>query len=212
MSHMVLRSGVCFSPVSGRAKHASVIPLRSLVMAVLLSVAGRWTAAQTCTAPPTEARALRLIGTNPTQLMWQPPMDPGGTQTIAYDVLRSQARDGFTSATCVVRGTSDLSIVDPTPPAPILFYLVRAKNACGETLGTDSSGIPATGPPCLLEDGTSCAYDTECAGGGCCSGICTDVVTDPEHCGACTYVCSSNHVTSRTCSSRVCGGTCSPGF
>jgi hypothetical protein len=33
---------------------------------------------------------------------------------------------------------------------------------------------------------------------------------DPDHCGSCTAVCSTNHMASRACTDGFCGGTCAP--
>src|SRR5262245_62911894 len=156
-------------------------------------LSARGAAAQTCTGAPSEARGLTLSGTNPTQITWMPPSDSGGTQTIVYDVLRSPVSDGFLAATCVASGFPGLGVGDATMPAPIFFYLVRAKNGCGGTLGTNSAGLPTAGAPCQFGNGNACLYDNECAGGGCCAGFCSTLASDPDHCGGCANVCSSTH-------------------
>src|SRR5512144_3334492 len=84
--------------------------------------------AQSCTSAPAEAVDLHLIGSNPTQLFWGPPADPGGTQTVAYDVLRSPAPDGFLSAFCLASGVTAIGVGDALTPPHIFYYLVRAKN------------------------------------------------------------------------------------
>lgn len=168
--------------------------------------------AQTCTGAPSEAHDLQLVGTNPTQLLWMPPANPGGTQTVVYDVLRSPAPDGFLAGVCVASGVPFLGIGDAQVPAHVFFYLVRAKNGCGGTLGTDSSGTPNSGADCLFGNGGACLYDNECASLSCCSGSCADLSTDPDHCGGCANACSSNHMATRTCGGSVCNGTCTAGF
>jgi hypothetical protein len=170
------------------------------------------TAAQTCTSAPSEALGLHLIGANPTQLLWGPPADPGGTQTVAYDVLRSPAPDGFLSSFCLASGVTAVGVGDAVTPVHIFYYLVRAKNGCGGTLGTDSSGNPTSGASCLSGNGGACLYDNECSSGSCCAGFCSDLSSNPDHCGGCANICSSNHMATRTCGGGVCNGACAAGF
>ncbi len=40
----------------------------------------------------------------------------------------------------------------------------------------------------------------------------THIAADPSNCGSCGNVCSSNHISSPTCTSSVCGGTCDTGW
>src|SRR5262249_39577888 len=141
------RFTVDYRPV-GEQYERSTWPCLTWAAAFLLMLSVRGTAAQVCTGAPSEARGLSLTGTNPTQITWMPPSDPGGTQAVVYDVLRSPVPDGFLSATCVVSGFPGLGVGDANMPTPILFYLVRAKNGCGGTLGTNSAGLPTAGAPC----------------------------------------------------------------
>jgi len=86
-----------------------------------------------------------------TTLTWRPPTDLGsGCSTVEYDVLRSVAPSNFTAAECLVSNISATSASDATTPAPgqTFFYLVRAENACGSNLGTDSAGNPTAGRSC----------------------------------------------------------------
>jgi hypothetical protein len=169
-------------------------------------------AAQSCTAAPSEALNLALAGAGTTQLSWLPPADPGGTETVVYDILRSPTPNGFLSGYCVVSGVAVLNASDAAVPTPIVYYLVRAKNGCGGSLGADSSATPRSGANCVFSNGGACFYDNECSGGGCCSGFCRDLSNDPDHCGGCANGCSAAHMASRTCSGGVCNGTCAAGF
>jgi hypothetical protein len=110
--------------------------------------AGTW-------APPGNARDLTLtpVDGSPevTALSWDAPLDPG-SNVVTFDVLGSVAPDGFespASASCLAT-TTGLSSQDPSIPGPgsVRFFLVRASNACGGSLGTDSAGAARIGIPC----------------------------------------------------------------
>ena len=55
---------------------------------------------------------------------------------------------GIGDAGCLQNGISQRSATDGTPPAGMLYYMVRAENACGGGLGNDSSGLPHPAPGC----------------------------------------------------------------
>jgi len=90
---------------------------------------------------------LLLSGPGPTKISWSVP-DRTGSNAPRYDVLRSASPSGFLGATCIVSDGTGTIAFDAEVPAPLLAYLVRAENACGGTLGTDSSGVPRTGALC----------------------------------------------------------------
>ena len=96
---------------------------------------------------PSPARTLEVSGGEMgLVLAWQAPLDPGAS-TMSYDVLRSADPSGFMSAECVataIEGTS----VTITPASGNEFYLVRSRDACGGTLGMDSTGSERPGPAC----------------------------------------------------------------
>ncbi|MBI5536645.1 MAG: hypothetical protein HY898_28255 [Deltaproteobacteria bacterium] len=46
----------------------------------------------------------------------------------------------------------------------------------------------------------------------CCTGSCSDLTADPQHCGACGTACSNNHVPTPTCAASVCTGVCENGY
>ncbi|HZN03120.1 MAG TPA: FG-GAP-like repeat-containing protein [Candidatus Polarisedimenticolia bacterium] len=85
------------------------------------------------------------------RLQWQAPASIGGL-LVHYDVLRSDSPwyFGWGSVACLeTNDAGDRQAVDPAPPAPIWYYLVRAGNACGEgSLGADSAGAPRQGVSC----------------------------------------------------------------
>jgi N-acetylneuraminic acid mutarotase len=99
---------------------------------------------------PGETGALNA-GPSKTALSWGAPTDPGGTGLL-YDVLRSPLATNFTAATCVSGVDSTNRAVDdatPVNPGEAVFYLVRAKNACGAgTIGAGSDGSPRSGAAC----------------------------------------------------------------
>lgn len=85
----------------------------------------------TAWSAPGEPTDLRFVPL-PTHdtLTWQAPAAPGGT-SLAHDVLRSASPSDFSSAACAGSDLAGTTLVDATPPTPLLFYLVRAQNACG---------------------------------------------------------------------------------
>jgi len=75
--------------------------------------------------------------------------EPGGTQPLVYDFLVSSSAVDFLTATCLESDDSDLVAVDATAVAQgtILFYLGRAENSCGGSLG-EGAGAERTGAAC----------------------------------------------------------------
>ena len=91
-------------------------------------------------------------GTGQTTISWNASV-PGGTLPAVYDALRSSDPADFQTATvCLESDDTDTSAVDSSSPGPgaVVFFLVRAQNACpgGGVLGTDSSGAPRPGIDC----------------------------------------------------------------
>jgi len=95
---------------------------------------------------PSEARNLALDAPGATVLSWTAPTAPGGA-TVLYDLVRDTS-PAFLGGSCVESGGSDLTAVDAASPAPVLFYLVRSRNACGGNLGANSNGVPRSYPAC----------------------------------------------------------------
>ena len=80
-------------------------------------------------------------------VQWTAPSSPGGT-TVLYDLVRGTAASDFQDAICLASGTLDTSAGDASLPGAVFYYLVRAANRCGGTLGTRSDGTPRTGRSC----------------------------------------------------------------
>jgi V8-like Glu-specific endopeptidase len=88
-----------------------------------------------------------------TQLMWDPPWEPGALEVV-YDTLRSEIPFDFAAAACV-ESDDGLDLMsedgDPILPGQTYFYLVRAQNFCPEgegSLGADSRLQQRQGRPC----------------------------------------------------------------
>jgi hypothetical protein len=156
-------------------------------------------------AVPTEAPGLVLTG-NPPSFSWSAPADPGST-VVRYDVLRGGTASGLDA--CVARneaGTAS-TVTDPLPFSP-LFYVVRAKNACGSSLGTDTNGAPRTGPDCFFGAGASCTASLECQTGCCSPNVCAPLGTI-SNCGSCGNACAGQTTSSdAVCAVGNCGMTC----
>jgi hypothetical protein len=99
-------------------------------------------------AAPSPAQDLRW-GAAESEWGWDAPAEPGAT-TVLYDVLRSADPTDFTAATCIASGQTTQTVGDSSSPLPgaLQAYLVRARNACGGTLGADSAGTPRSGAAC----------------------------------------------------------------
>ena len=87
-----------------------------------------------------------------TTLGWTPPADAGGTASPLYDLLVSSSSSDFSPgvASCLLTNSSSTTTTDAVAPLTghIRYYLVRAENACGGTLGSTSAGVPRTGRSC----------------------------------------------------------------
>ena len=112
----------------------------------LPSNAGHW-------GQPSEVRALSSMDHQ--TLHWVEPAFPGSAGLV-FDTLRStRAQDFVNGVTCVEASDgSDDAAIDGTEPDPgqTFFYLVRAKSACPNgvgSLGTDSSGSTRIGTTCF---------------------------------------------------------------
>jgi len=77
------------------------------------------------------------------------PADPGGTQAPVYDFLSSPNAADFLTATCLESDETDLVAGDATvvSPGTVLYYLGRAENSCGGSLGVGETA-ERTGSPC----------------------------------------------------------------
>ena len=97
-------------------------------------------------AAPSEARDLTLDVPGSTVLTWVAPAAPGST-AVLYDLLRDTS-PSFGTGICLESGDTNLTGTDASSPVNVLFYLVRSRNGCGASLGTNSQGAPRTAPAC----------------------------------------------------------------
>ena len=98
-------------------------------------------------AIPSPVQGLTVEKTGPNDVHWSAPTNPGGT-VVLYDTLRTDDPSNFDAAVCLESDDTDLSATDGTTPPALYAYLVRAQNACGGTLGTDSAGTKRSGAAC----------------------------------------------------------------
>ena len=96
---------------------------------------------------PSPARDLVVTADSGATFSWTAPEIPGAT-SVTYDLLRNSAAEDFTTATCVASGLTATTASDPAPTSGIVYYLVRASNACGESLGLSSVDLPRSGATC----------------------------------------------------------------
>ena len=100
----------------------------------------------------------------------------------------------------------------------------KQTDGCEINPQTDVNNCGACGTVCSSQNITRA-----CAGGSCSTGVCSGVFldcnnnkqtdgcetnpqTDANNCGACSSVCSSNNMATRTCTAGSCSGTCNAGF
>ncbi len=86
-------------------------------------------------------------GADTSAMQWTPPALPGGTG-LRFDLLRATVSNDWSARVCIASNQAGASASDPAPPGAIFYYIVRSENACGGTLGTNSSGTPITAPSC----------------------------------------------------------------
>jgi large repetitive protein len=96
-------------------------------------------------AVPSEALNLTLDAPGATNFTWSAPSSPGAT-AVLYDFLRD-TDPTFPARSCLETGGTDLVAVDSTNPVAVLYYLVRARDACGGNLGTDWKVVPRVVTP-----------------------------------------------------------------
>jgi hypothetical protein len=84
---------------------------------------------------------------------------------------------------------------------------------CGDC-HLDCSGNNISTPTCSagICDGTCNTGYADCNHDKLVDGCEVNKTLDPDNCGGCEVVCSSNHVATRTCTNSVCNGQCDPGW
>jgi hypothetical protein len=82
--------------------------------------------------------------------------------------------------------------------------------ACGTVCSSNNIPTPLCGNSVC--DGVCAAGWMNCTGNKQPNGCETHTDVDPNNCGGCATVCSSNNMATRTCAGGVCNGTCNPGF
>lgn len=99
---------------------------------------------------PGPSDGLRLARAEVENVQWEAPPEPGSAAGPSYDLLRSLDPADFGAAVCLESAETDTVATDTDVPGPGVLhaYLVRAANACGSTLGTDSTGTPRSGAAC----------------------------------------------------------------
>jgi hypothetical protein len=98
-------------------------------------------------AAPSPTRDLLGTSDGGATFTWAAPEAPGAS-SVTYDLLRSSVADDFSAATCVASDLTATTASDPSPLTGIAYYLVRVKNACGESLGLSRAGLPRVGSGC----------------------------------------------------------------
>jgi choice-of-anchor B domain-containing protein len=85
---------------------------------------------------PSATSSLLLTEAAADNISWLGSAAPGGIQPL-YDVLRSLSASDFMSGACMESGESDTLATDAAIPQPgeFYYYLIRAHNSCGGTLG-----------------------------------------------------------------------------
>ena len=166
----------------------SKVILGKLVVSSILLASGSRAFAQVCSAPPSEARSLSASGSGTIHLSWVAPSNSGGSTTILYDVLRSASPGSFAAAQCLASGIPAITY-DDSAFAGTGYYLVRSRNACGNSLGASSNGVSRIGASCLQSDGGPCFNAIDCVTTACCDGYCRNLATNPDHCGGCGTAC-----------------------
>ena len=77
------------------------------------------------------------------RIVWSAPAMSGGTGAVRYDVLVTDRPYAFFAGACEETndGTDTEALVPRLPgPGKAQYYLVRAENTCGGTIGSNSNG------------------------------------------------------------------------
>jgi hypothetical protein len=83
-------------------------------------------------------------------LSWTDVADPGGSQAISYDLISTALASDLSGASCLETDLPTPGATESSSVAPgeLLFFLVRAENSCGGSLGDGLLGVERSGPSC----------------------------------------------------------------
>jgi hypothetical protein len=98
-------------------------------------------------------------------------------------------------------------------PTKQLFVEVACAQGSGTgvTCSANHVNLPATCAAGVCT-GTCTTGFADCNNNKTTDGCETATTADPNHCGGCTNVCSTNHIPTATCAAGVCNGTCQTGY
>ncbi len=96
-------------------------------------------------------------------------------------------------------------------------------NGCEINLNTNVNNCGFCGTICNAPNGVAACSSGTCSVASCnsgyanCNGLSSDgcevhTTVDPNNCGGCGVVCSSNHMSAVTCGGGICNGTCATGY
>ncbi len=83
-------------------------------------------------AEEVQIRIAHALLSNQSRLVWAAPPDPGGTDPVIYDVLRSGDPADFINSTCLESNDGDTNALDGDNPVAggVFYYLIRVENGC----------------------------------------------------------------------------------
>ena len=115
------------------------------------------------------------------------------------------ATDGMCAAGC--KAEADCAATPATP------HCHTADHRCVECLQSSDCALgKQCSPSGSCVDGCIPAAPNCPSGDQCCSMLCIDINSDLSNCGACGRACSSAHVTTPGCNTKLCAPTCATGW
>src|SRR6478735_84287 len=174
------------------------------------SVESTCSASQTCVQSGTTASCTGVCG-------------PGQTTCSGNGVQTCDASGQWSNAVACKINQTCASGACTACPNKTLNCDDSPLNGCETDLGSTSScgSSCANVSICSTQHGAASCSAGACAiscsasyadCGGANDGCETNLSSDPNNCNSCGKVCSSNHLTARTCSSGVCNGACNAGY
>ena len=159
---------------------------------------------------------------------------PGATETI---IGISYASYGTPTGVC---SSFTNSACHATTSSSVVLAACNGLHSCNVAATNANFGDPCSGTTkklavvatCSTSPGSVCSSNnvtTPTCAGGVCTGTCSAgfadcnanklsdgceaaTQTDPANCGACSQVCSGNHIATPTCAAGACTGACSVGY